>query len=126
VSRIAFAASSSAYGDSETLPKIESMPAAARSPYAANKVACESLMSAYARQLRAGYRLAALFQHLRPAAKRDNAYAAVIAAFAKALLAGHGRRSLVTVSSRAISRTSTTLFMRICSRLNRRNPSTAP
>src|SRR5208282_2492466 len=48
VGRVMFAASSSAYGDSPTLPKIESMPVNPRSPYAATKVACEALMSAYA------------------------------------------------------------------------------
>ncbi len=87
--RVMFAASSSAYGDSPTLPKIESMPANPRSPYAANKVACEALMSAYA----ASYSLDTVnlryFNIFGPRQSPDNAYAAVIAAFAKALLKGH-------------------------------------
>jgi len=70
VSRIAFAASSSAYGDSETLPKIESMrrPRGARTPR--TKSRAKSLMSAYAASYGLDTASAALFQHLRPAAKR--------------------------------------------------------
>ena len=37
VRRVVYAASSSAYGDTEVLPKVETMPAAPRSPYAVNK-----------------------------------------------------------------------------------------
>src|ERR1700693_5003216 len=37
VRRLVYAASSSAYGDSETLPKIETMPAKPKSPYAVQK-----------------------------------------------------------------------------------------
>jgi nucleoside-diphosphate-sugar epimerase len=88
VKRVMFAASSSAYGDSPTLPKIETMPAIPRSPYAANKVACEAMLSAYA----ASYSLDTVnlryFNIFGPRQSPDNAYAAVIAAFAKALLKG--------------------------------------
>ncbi len=88
VRRVMFAASSSAYGDSEALPKVETMPANPRSPYAANKVACEAMMSAYA----ASYSLDTVnlryFNIFGPRQSPDNAYAAVIAAFAKALLNG--------------------------------------
>jgi nucleoside-diphosphate-sugar epimerase len=49
VRRVVFAASSSAYGDTPTLPKVETMPARPRSPYAANKVAGEAMMRAWAR-----------------------------------------------------------------------------
>src|SRR5262245_33252701 len=38
VGRVMFAASSSAYGNSETLPKVETMAALPQCPYAANKV----------------------------------------------------------------------------------------
>jgi UDP-glucose 4-epimerase len=86
IRRVMFAASSSAYGDSPTLPKVETMPVMPRSPYAANKVACEALMSAYA----ASYSLDTVnlryFNIFGPRQSPDNAYAAVIAAFAKALL----------------------------------------
>jgi len=88
VSRVTFAASSSAYGDSETLPKIETMPTSAKSPYAANKIAGEALMTAYAGSY--GLDTAALryFNIFGPKQNANSAYAAVIAAFAKSLLAG--------------------------------------
>jgi nucleoside-diphosphate-sugar epimerase len=88
VKRVMFAASSSAYGDSETLPKIETMPAIPRSPYAANKVACEALLSAYAASYSIDTVNLRYFNIFGPRQSPDNAYAAVIAAFAKALLKG--------------------------------------
>ena len=88
VQRVMFAASSSAYGDSETLPKIETMPASPRSPYAANKVACEALMSAYAASYEIDTVSLRYFNIFGPRQSPDNAYAAVIAAFAKALIGG--------------------------------------
>ncbi|MGH7214437.1 MAG: NAD-dependent epimerase/dehydratase family protein, partial [Tepidisphaeraceae bacterium] len=88
VQRVLFAASSSAYGDSPTLPKSESMSAAPRSPYAATKLAGEALMGAYA----ASYGLDTVslryFNIFGPRQNANSAYAAVIAAFAKALLSG--------------------------------------
>jgi UDP-glucose 4-epimerase len=88
VKRVMFAASSSAYGDSPTLPKIESMPVLPRSPYAASKVAGEALLMAYACSY--GLDTAALryFNIFGPRQNANSAYAAVIAAFAKALFAG--------------------------------------
>jgi nucleoside-diphosphate-sugar epimerase len=88
VDRVMFAASSSAYGDSPTLPKIETMPTLPKSPYAATKVAGEALCRAYASSY--GLDTAALryFNIFGPRQSPDNAYAAVIAAFAKALAAG--------------------------------------
>jgi nucleoside-diphosphate-sugar epimerase len=44
VKRIVFAASSSAYGDTPTLPKVETMPPSPRSPYAVSKLTCEHLL----------------------------------------------------------------------------------
>jgi nucleoside-diphosphate-sugar epimerase len=86
--RVIFAASSSAYGDSPTLPKIETMPVAPRSPYAATKVAGEALLAAYS----AGFGMDTVslryFNIFGPRQRADSAYAAVIAAFAKAMLAG--------------------------------------
>ncbi|MFN3168001.1 MAG: NAD-dependent epimerase/dehydratase family protein [Phycisphaeraceae bacterium] len=86
--RVVFAASSSAYGDSEVLPKVETMPVLPRSPYAANKVYDEALMRAWACSY--GLDTAALryFNIFGPRQNANSAYAAVIAAFAKALIAG--------------------------------------
>jgi nucleoside-diphosphate-sugar epimerase len=47
VRRLVYAASSSAYGDSETLPKIESMPSRPKSPYAAQKLMGEFYASVF-------------------------------------------------------------------------------
>lgn len=44
VKRIVFAASSSAYGDTPTLPKVETMAPSPRSPYAVSKLTCEHLL----------------------------------------------------------------------------------
>jgi UDP-glucose 4-epimerase len=88
VKRVMFAASSSAYGDSEVLPKTESMPPLAKSPYAATKVAGEALLRAFS----ASYGLDTVslryFNIFGARQNANSAYAAVIAAFAKALLAG--------------------------------------
>jgi len=87
VKRVMFAASSSAYGDSETLPKIETMPVLPKSPYAANKVACEALMRAYASSFGVDTVSLRYFNIFGPRQNANSAYAAVIAAFAKALKA---------------------------------------
>jgi UDP-glucose 4-epimerase len=48
VRRVVFAASSSAYGDTPTLPKVETMPARPLSPYAVSKLTGEHLMRVFA------------------------------------------------------------------------------
>ena len=90
VRRVVFAASSSAYGDSEVLPKIETMPVRPKSPYAATKVAGEALLRAYANSYPEALDTASLryFNIFGPRQNANSAYAAVIAAFAKALHAG--------------------------------------
>ena len=88
VERVVFAASSSAYGDSETLPKVESMPVRPKSPYAANKVACEAMIRSTANYTDTDAASLRYFNIFGPRQNANSAYAAVIAAFAKALLAG--------------------------------------
>jgi len=89
-----FAASSSAYGDAEVLPKVETMPPQPLSPYAATKMAGEALMRAWAHSYQgadSGDTDTACLRYFNIFGSRQNAnsaYAAVIAAFAKALLAG--------------------------------------
>jgi UDP-glucose 4-epimerase len=48
VNRVVFAASSSAYGNSEVSPKNEALLPSPLSPYAATKLACENYLAAYA------------------------------------------------------------------------------
>jgi nucleoside-diphosphate-sugar epimerase len=88
VRRTMFAASSSAYGDSEVLPKVETMPALPKSPYAATKVYGESLMRAYSGSFGVDTACLRYFNIFGPRQAPDSAYAAAIAAFAKAMLAG--------------------------------------
>jgi nucleoside-diphosphate-sugar epimerase len=88
VKRVIFAASSSAYGDSETLPKIETMPVRPKSPYAATKVAGEAMMRAYASCYPLDTASLRYFNIFGPRQNANSAYAAVIAAFARALHAG--------------------------------------
>ena len=83
-----FAASSSAYGESEVLPKSESMPPQPLSPYASSKVAGEGLMRAWANCYGIDTVCLRYFNIFGPRQTADSAYAAVIAAFAKAMLGG--------------------------------------
>jgi len=48
VRRVIYAASSSAYGDTPTLPKVETMSPAPLSPYAVSKLTCEHLLRVFA------------------------------------------------------------------------------
>ena len=84
--RVIFAASSSAYGDQRESPKHEGMVPSPISPYAANKVACEAYMRAYA----AGFGMETLclryFNVFGPHQDPQGAYAAVIPAFVSRLL----------------------------------------
>ena len=87
--RVLFAASSSAYGDSEVLPKVETMPPLPKSPYAATKVAGEGLMRAYSGSYGLDTASLRYFNIFGPRQNANSAYAAVIAGFAKAVLAGN-------------------------------------
>jgi len=87
VQRVMFAASSSAYGENP-VPWVESMPVMPRSPYAATKVAGEALMQAYSASYGLDTACLRYFNIFGPRQNANSAYAAVIAAFAKALLAG--------------------------------------
>jgi nucleoside-diphosphate-sugar epimerase len=88
VKRVVYAASSSAYGDSERLPKVETMPTAPKSPYAVAKLAAENYMSAFA----AVYGMETLsiryFNVFGPRQDPTSQYAAVIPIFIDALLDG--------------------------------------
>lgn len=86
--RVMFAASSSAYGDSEELPKHEKMPPLSKSPYAANKVAGEHLVRAYANSFDVDAVSLRYFNIFGPRQRADSPYSGVIAKFAAMLLAG--------------------------------------
>lgn len=89
VGRVVFAASSAAYGEDPSLPKVESQNPDPRSPYAAGKVAGESLMSVWGEVY--GMRTVSLryFNVFGPRQADDSPYSGVIAIFARMLLEGH-------------------------------------
>jgi nucleoside-diphosphate-sugar epimerase len=88
VKRFVFASSSSVYGESETLPKVETMASAPISPYGLQKLAGESYCLLYHRL----YGLPALalryFNVFGPRQNPESEYAAVIPRFITAARAG--------------------------------------
>jgi nucleoside-diphosphate-sugar epimerase len=86
--RIVFAASSSAYGDDPSLPKVETQMPRPMSPYAASKLAGEHLMAVWARSYGLSTVSLRYFNIFGPRQPGDSAYAAVIAAFTRRRLAG--------------------------------------
>jgi UDP-glucose 4-epimerase len=88
VKRVMFAASSAAYGETVQLPKVESIPPNPRSPYAANKIAGEAMLAAWSASYGMDSASLRYFNIFGPRQNANSAYAAVIAAFAKAILAG--------------------------------------
>jgi len=88
VRRLVFSSSSSVYGDTPTLPKVETFEPLCRSPYAAGKIAAEQYTLAYARAgLLEGVALR-YFNIFGPRQSPTGAYAAVIPLFMQAALTG--------------------------------------
>lgn len=88
VKRVVYSASSSAYGDNPTLPKLETQATEPMSPYAAAKLAGESLCRAWAACYGLDTACLRYFNIFGPRQAADSAYAAVVPAFIKALLNG--------------------------------------
>lgn len=92
VHRIAFASSSAVYGDLPELPKRENQHPDPVSPYAQEKLTGEHMLNVWWRS----YGLSAIslryFNIFGPSQRPDSAYAAVVAAFASALLGGRQPR----------------------------------
>jgi UDP-glucose 4-epimerase len=88
VRRVVVASSSSVYGDTPTLPKVETMPPQPRSPYAISKLAAEQYTCAFAQLY--GLETVALryFNVFGPRQDPTSQYAGVIARFCTAALAG--------------------------------------
>ena len=89
VRRVVYAASSSAYGDTPTLPKIESMPARPKSPYAVQKFVGEL----YAKTFWDVYGLETValryFNVFGPRQDPNSPYSGVLSLFCRAILDGH-------------------------------------
>jgi len=88
VRRVVFSSSSSVYGDTPALPKVEDVEPLPRSPYAASKLAAEQYVLAYAR---AGLLEAVALRYFNvfgPRQSPDSQYAAVIPLFLRAAMTG--------------------------------------
>jgi UDP-glucose 4-epimerase len=81
VRRIVYAASSSAYGDTATLPKSEDMLPQPLSPYAATKLACEYYMLVFARCYQLDTVALRYFNIFGPRQDPGSTYSGVIARF---------------------------------------------
>jgi UDP-glucose 4-epimerase len=81
VRRVMFAASSSAYGDAEELPKREDMPPRPLSPYAAGKLAGEHYVRVYARTMGLDGVSLRYFNVFGPRQDPSSPYSGVISAF---------------------------------------------
>jgi nucleoside-diphosphate-sugar epimerase len=88
VKRLIYAASSSAYGDTEVLPKVEDMPVNPKSPYAVAKLAGEHYVGAFAKCYGMQTLSIRYFNVFGPRQDPKGAYAAVIPIFANCLLEG--------------------------------------
>jgi UDP-glucose 4-epimerase len=88
VRRVVYAASSSAYGDSETLPKREDMPARPLSPYAVQKHVGELYCGVFARLYGLSSICLRYFNVFGPRQDPNSQYAAVIPIFITRLLRG--------------------------------------
>jgi UDP-glucose 4-epimerase len=88
--RVVYAASSSAYGDTPTLPKIETMRPAPLSPYAVSKLAGEHYCQVFAGAYGLETVCLRYFNVFGPRQDPASEYAAVIPRFVTAALAGKG------------------------------------
>ena len=86
VDRIVLAFSSSTYGDSPELPKVEDRIGRPLSPYAASKYAAELYADVFARTYGLDYVGLRYFNIFGPRQNADNPYAAVIPIFCKAFI----------------------------------------
>src|SRR5262245_22115471 len=86
VKRVVYSASSSAYGDTVELPKIETMPPRPKSPYAADKLYGENLCRVFTEAYALPCVALRYFNVFGPRQRPDSAYAAVIPKFVDALL----------------------------------------
>lgn len=86
VKRVIYAGSSSAYGESEVLPKVETMQAEPISPYAVSKLMGEYWLMAYASCYDLSCITLRYFNVFGPRQRPDSQYAAVVPAFIDSLV----------------------------------------
>ena len=88
IDRVVLAFSSSTYGDSPNLPKVEHTIGKPLSPYAVTKYACEVYADVFHKVYGLNYVGLRYFNVFGPKQNPNNPYAAVIPLFCKAMLAG--------------------------------------
>lgn len=93
VRRVVFSASSSAYGDTPTLPKHEEMPTRPRSPYAVTKLTGEHYMQVFSQTYDLETISLRYFNIFGPHQRPDGAYAAAVPRFGWAAI----RNETITV-----------------------------
>lgn len=86
IKRFVYAASSSAYGDTPTLPKVETMPTSPLSPYAAAKLAGEYYCSVFSKVFGLDTISLRYFNVFGPQQDPASQYAAAIPAFVTSIL----------------------------------------
>ena len=90
VRRVVYAASSSAYGDTPVLPKVEDMPADPRSPYALQKHVGESYCALFTRLYGLETVSIRYFNVFGPRQHPSSPYSGVLSLFIQAALSGTG------------------------------------
>ncbi|MCB9890285.1 MAG: NAD-dependent epimerase/dehydratase family protein [Planctomycetes bacterium] len=90
--KVVYAGSSSAYGDTEVLPKHEGMPVSPMSPYAAAKVATEQYLASFAKVYGMETVTLRYFNVFGPRQRNDSPYSGVIAKFCRNALKGEACR----------------------------------
>jgi nucleoside-diphosphate-sugar epimerase len=88
VKRVIYAASSSAYGDTEVLPKVESMQPNPKSPYAAQKLMGEYYASVFSACFGLETVSLRFFNVFGPRQDPGSAYSGVLSLFMKSLITG--------------------------------------
>ena len=109
VKRVVYAASSSAYGDTPTLPKHEAMRPDPISPYAVAKLASEHYMISFHRCYGLETVCLRYFNVFGPRQDPSSPYSGVLAKFITLMLRGSSPPSMATVNRAATSPTSTML-----------------
>lgn len=90
--RVVLAFSSSTYGDSRELPKVEERIGNPLSPYAVSKLACEHYAQVFCKTYQLNFIGLRYFNIFGPKQSPDNPYAAVIPLFCRAFIEGQSPR----------------------------------
>ena len=122
VKRVVYAGSSSAYGDTPTLPKSEDMPTSPLSPYALQKLVGEQYMQLFTRLYGLETVTIRYFNVFGPRQDPGSPYSGVISLFLRAMVEGKPPVIHGTASRRATSRMWRTSLTACCVPWSRPRP----